>query len=183
MSGRRARFVALLRGVNVGGNKGVPMAALKAVAERLALGDPKTLLQSGNLVFSSDGKAGAIETLLETAIESELGVETQVCVRSAAEWSALVEANPFPQEAKDDPAHLLLVAFKSPPKPSGPKAIAEVYDGPERIALARGHAFIVYPDGQGRSKLTPTLLGRHLGVGTGRNWNTVLKLEAMLREE
>ena len=176
------RFIALLRGVNVGGNKGVPMAALRALAETHSLGDPRTLLQSGNLVFFSEGKdADELERSLEHAIKAELKVETQVCVRSASQWSALVAANPFPKEAKTDPAHLLLVAFKTPPKPSGPEKIAEVYDGPERIAVARGHAFIVFPEGMGRSKLTPALLGRHLGVGTGRNWNTVLKIEAMLQ--
>ena len=159
------------------------MSDLKDLAERHSLGEPRTLLQSGNLVFSSEGRnAAELEPLLEQAIKAELKVETQVCVRSAAQWSALIEANPFPKEAKKDPAHLLLVAFKTPPAPSGPEKLAEVYDGPERIAIARGHAFIVYPDGIGRSKLTPALLARHLGAGTARNWNTVLKIEAMLSE-
>jgi uncharacterized protein (DUF1697 family) len=173
--------VALLRGVNLGGNKGVPMAALKAVAEGLSLGGPRTLLQSGNLVFSSQGrKPEALEGALEQAIRAEIGVATQVCVRTAAQWNALVEANPFPEAARDDPAHLLLMAFKTPPRPGGPNALAEVYHGPERIALALHHAYVFYPDGVGRSKLTPALLGRHLGQGTARNWNTVLKLQAML---
>ena len=178
-----SRFVALLRGVNVGGNKGVPMSGLKAVAEGLSLGNPRTLLQSGNLVFSSEGQTvAALEMALERGIQAKLGVETAVCVRTAAEWSALIEANPFPQEAKADPSHLLLVAFKSPPDASGPEKIAAAYQGPEPIAVVREHAFIVYPDGIGRSKLSNALLGRHLGQGTGRNWNTVLKLQAMLAE-
>ena len=175
--------VALLRGVNVGGNKGVPMAALKSVAQRLGLGNPRTLLQSGNLVFSSEGhEAEALERMLETAIESEIGVETAVCVRTAAEWTGLVEANPFPEAAADDPAHLLLIAFKVPPDPAAPEAIARIYHGPERIAVAREHAYIVFPEGVGRSKLTPSLMGKHLGKGTARNWNTVLKLQAMLSD-
>ena len=177
------RFVALLRGVNVGGNKGVPMSALKAVAEGLCLGNPRTVLQSGNLVFSAKGQTVAVlEAALEQAIQAEIGVQTAVSVRSAADWSALTRANPFPDEAKADPSHLLLVAFKTPPDPSGPAKIAEVYDGPERVAVSREHAFIVYPDGIGRSKLTAALLGRHLGQGTARNWNTVLKLEVMLAD-
>ena len=60
--------------------------------------------------------------------------------------------------------------------------IAEVYHGPEQIAVTHGHAYIVYPEGMGTSKLTPALLGRHLGQGTARNWNTVLKLQALLAE-
>ena len=177
-----SRCVALLRGVNVGGNKGVPMAGLKSLAERLSLAEPRTLLQSGNLVFSSGDEAEAIETRLEAAIAAEMGVETQVCVRTAAAWRRLVKANPFPDFAKADPAHLLLVAFKRPPKPEGPEALAAVYHGPEQVRLAEGHAYITYPEGVGRSKLTPALLGRHLGQGTARNWNTVLKLEGMLAE-
>ena len=179
-----SRHVALLRGVNVGGNKGVPMAALKALAQALSLGDPRTLLQSGNLVFPSTGETPeALERALEQAIQAEIGVATAVCVRTAAVWDRLVQANPFREAARADPAHLLLMAFKTPPKPGGPEAIAEVYPGPERIALAHQHAYIVYPDGVGASKLTPGLLGRHLGQGTARNWNTVLKLQAMLGQD
>ena len=178
------RFVALLRGVNVGGNKGVPMSSLKDLAERLSLERPRTLLQSGNLVFSSTGKSSdALEHSLERAIHAEIGVETKICVRSAAQWTELVGANPFRREAETDPGHLVLVAFKTTPKPSGPEAIAQAYEGPERIKLATNHAFIVYPDGIGRSKLTPALLARHLGEGTARNWNTVLKIQAALQAD
>ena len=117
------RCVALLRGVNVGGNKGVPMSELKAVATALSLGDPRTLLQSGNLVFSaSDPKTADLERRLEAGIAERIGVKTEVCVRTAATWRRLVEANPFPEAAKDDPSHLLLIAFKSPPSPDGPEA-------------------------------------------------------------
>ncbi len=176
-------WVALLRGVNVGGNKGVPMSELKAVARSLGLGDPRTLLQSGNLVFSAEGrKAAELEQLLEAGIDKEIGVKTAVCVRDAKTWARLVRANPFPEAAKADPAHLLLTAFKTPPAADAPEALAAVYDGPEQVRVAEGHAYIVYPDGIGRSKLTPALLGKHLGQGTARNWNTVLKLQAMLAE-
>jgi uncharacterized protein (DUF1697 family) len=175
--------LALLRGVNVGGNKGVPMAELRALAGALSLGNPRTLLQSGNLVFSSEGAEPAeLERRLEAAIAEKLGVETEVCVRPAAVWRRVVQANPFPEAARADPAHLLLVAFKAPPRSDGPETLAAAYDGPEQLRLAEGHAYIVYPDGVGRSKLTPALLGRHLGQGTARNWNTVLKLERMLSE-
>ena len=177
------RCVALLRGVNVGGNKGVPMSELKAVATALSLGDPRTLLQSGNLVFSAgDHKAAELERRLEAGIAERIGVKTEVCVRTAATWRRLVQANPFPEAARADPSHLLLIAFKSPPSPDAPEALAAVYDGPEQVRVAEGHAYIVYPEGIGRSKLTPALLGKHIGQGTARNWNTVLKLEDMLGE-
>jgi uncharacterized protein (DUF1697 family) len=175
--------VALLRGVNVGGNKGVPMAALKSLAGRLSLGNPRTLLQSGNLVFAGEGKTtDELEAVLEAGIKAEIGVETAVCVRTAHAWDALVQANPFPQAARDDPSHLLLTAFKAAPKANGAQTLAKVYQGPEQVAVALDHAWIFYPEGMGRSKLTPALLGKHLGQGTARNWNTVLKLQAMLAD-
>ena len=177
------RWVALLRGVNVGGNKGVPMSELKAVASSLGLGDPRTLLQSGNLVFSAEGpKAAELERLLEASIAEKIGVKTEVCVRGARTWARLVEANPFPEAAKADPAHLLLTAFKTPPSADAPEALAAAFRGPEQVRVAEGHAYIVFPEGVGRSKLTPALLGKHLGQGTARNWNTVLKLQDMLAE-
>ena len=70
--------------------------------------------------------------------------------------------------------------LRGPLTAEGARSLAEVYHGPERIAVVRDHAYIVYPDGAGSSKLTPALLGRPLGQGTARNWNTVLKLQAML---
>ena len=177
------RCVALLRGVNVGGNKGVPMSELKAVGMALALGDPRTLLQSGNLVFSSGGQNTAdLERRLEAAIAERIGVKTEVCVRTAAAWRRLIAANPFPKAATEDPGHLLLMAFKSAPGPEAPDSLAAVYEGPEQVRLAEGHAYIVYPEGVGRSKLTPALLARHLGRGTARNWNTVLRLRDALAE-
>ena len=178
------RWVAMLRGVNVGGNQGVPMAALRALAEAISLENPRTLLQSGNLVFSSEGQKQAdLERMLEAGIADRIGVKTEVCVRSAVEWDRVVGANPFPDAAKSDPAHLLLMAFKTPPPTDAHEALAKVYEGPEQVEVAEGHAYVVFPEGVGRSKLTPALLARHLGKGTARNWNTVLKLKAMLADQ
>jgi uncharacterized protein (DUF1697 family) len=173
----------MLRGVNVGGNQGVPMAALRSLAEALSLESPRTLLQSGNLVFASEGRTPAdLEQMLEAGIAGQIGVKTEVHVRSAAEWDRIVEANPFPEAAKTDPGHLLLTVFRTPPPPDAAEAIAKAYQGPERVRVAQDCAYIVYPEGIGRSKLPPALLGRHLGKGTARNWNTVLKLQTMLAE-
>src|SRR5262245_16413602 len=102
-------YVALLRAVNVAGHNRVPMAGLRALAERLGMKEVRTLLQSGNLVFRSGGaRAERIERLLEQETKKALGVETDFFVRSADEWSAAVAANPFKAEAKTDPGRLLL---------------------------------------------------------------------------
>src|SRR3569832_1383851 len=117
------KFVALLRAVNVGGTAKAPSAALKAAAEGIGLEEVKPVLQTGNLVFSADAKPEALETRLATAFLDALGLKTEVMVRTAAEWSAMVAANPFPDEAKSDPSHLLVMVMKREPLAEGVKAL------------------------------------------------------------
>jgi uncharacterized protein (DUF1697 family) len=177
------RHVALLRGVNVGGHKGVAMAELRAVAAALSLGEPRTLSQSGNLVFDSGNASTAeLEARLESECERRLGLSTEIHVRSTAQWAHVLAANPFPDEAVHDPARLVLMAFKAPPSPAGLQALQASCRGPERLGLNGREAYVFYPEGIGASRLTPALLDRHLGRGTGRNWNTVTKLAALLAD-
>ena len=175
-------FVALLRGINVGGHKQVAMADLRALLARLGFADGQSLLQSGNLVFRSEGKTGGqLERLLEAEAAKRLRLETEFFVRSATEWNAIVAHNPFPREAERDPARLVAMALKDPPGAKAVKALQAAIVGRE-VARVRGReAYIVYPDGQGRSKLTIALIEKTLGTrATGRNWNTVLKLAALV---
>lgn len=173
--------IALLRGVNVGGANRVPMAELKAMLANLGFGRPQTLLQSGNAVFESDGPGGAaLETLLETTLEARVGVRTTFRVRTATEWAEVVAANPFPEAGRDDPAHLLVMFLKHAPSAHDVEELRQAIKGPERVIAKGRQAYVVFPEGIGRSKLTPAILERRLGAGgTGRNWNTVLKLAAM----
>ena len=173
------KFVALLRAVNVGGTAKAPSAALKAAAEGIALQEVATVLQTGNLVFSADTTPDALEQRLEKAFADALGLKTEVMVRSAAEWSAIVDANPFPREAGSDPSHLLVMVMKREPLEDGVKAL-QAHPGPERIEARGRQLYIVYPQGIGRSKLNGAPGWNKLGCrGTGRNWNTVLKLAAL----
>src|SRR5436853_6207191 len=100
-----ARLIALLRAVNVGGRK-LPMAELRALCAGLGWEEVETYIQSGNVVFAAPGKPAALEAKLEKAIEERFGIDVPVIVRSAAEWSAYVEANPFPKAARDAPNRL-----------------------------------------------------------------------------
>jgi len=158
----------------------VAMADLRAMAEGLGFGNPRTLLQSGNLVF--DSKPGArLEGLLEATTRKKLGVETDFFVRTAAEWRALIAANPFPAEARKDPGHLVVLCLKEAPAPGALAALRKAVKGREQVEVDGRQGYAVYPDGIGRSKLTMALIEKHLGTrGTGRNWNTVLKLAALL---
>ncbi len=173
-------YVALLRAVNVGGNSKAPAASLKAIAEGLGLQDVQTLLQSGNLTFRTDEKTDILEARLERAFQGELGLSTDVMVRDAAQWSALIAANPFPAQAKSDPSQVLAVVLKGEPRPEGLKALQDC-PGPEQIEAGDRVLYVVYPEGVGRSKLNGHSGWKKLGAaGTGRNWNTVLKLAERL---
>ncbi len=176
--------VALLRAVNLGPHGKIAMNDLRALMTDLGLQDGKTLLQSGNLVFRGTGRAGAaLERHLEAETKKRFALETDFFVRNAAEWSELVAANPFPDEARDDPSHLVVIFLKEAVKPAAVAALQAAIGGRE-VARAQGSAirevYITYPDGIGNSKVTNTLIEKKLGTrGTGRNWNTVLKLQAL----
>jgi uncharacterized protein (DUF1697 family) len=178
-----SRHIALLRGVNVGGRKAVKMAALRQCLTELGCTDVQTLLQSGNVVFGGGRRTGsALERWLEDAVAAQLGLQTDICVRSAAEWDALISVNPFPDEAKRDPARLLAVCLKSTPAPRAVDALRAAISGPERLEGVGRELYIVYPAGIGQSRLTTALIDSKLGVrGTARNWNTVVKLGALVR--
>ncbi len=174
-----AVHIALLRGVNVGG-KLVAMTALRKLAEDLGAGDVRTLLSSGNLVFASPKRGPALEALLEAAAEKQLGLTTRFFLRSPAEWAAMIAANPFPEAARDDPSHLVAMVLKDAPTAAAADALRAAIGGRETAVVADRTAYLVYPDGIGRSKLTINVIEKKLATtGTGRNWNTVLKLAAL----
>jgi len=174
--------VALLRGVNVGGANRLPMADLRALAAREGLHKAQTLLQSGNLIFEvAEASEAGLEQRLEAAIARQCGLTIDVVIRSAAAWRALVAANPFPAEARDDPGHLLVVSLKSDPIEHAEARLKAAIVGPEVARIVGREAFIYYPNGAGASRLMPAVIDRALGTrGTARNWNTVLKIAALV---
>src|SRR5262249_10978238 len=147
----------------------------------LGFAGAKSLLQSGNLVFESDRRTGAeLERLLEVETAKRLDVTADYLVRNADEWETVVAGNPFPDEAKRDPGQLVVMFLKTAPQAKDVQALQAAIEGPETIRSRGKHLYVVYPAGIGRSKLTNTLIEKKLGVrGTGRNWNTVLKLAAL----
>ena len=174
-------YVALLRGINVGGHKPVAMADLHHLLTQLGLADARSLLQSGNLVFGANGRTAArLERLLEAEAAKRLGLQTDFFVRSAKEWKSVVANNPFSKEAARDPGHLVVMALKDAPKDTDVKALQAAITGREVVRAGGKHLYIVYPDGIGRSRLTNAVIDKLLGTrGTGRNWNTVLKLASL----
>jgi uncharacterized protein (DUF1697 family) len=173
------RYIALLRGVNVGGNKMVAMADLRALLSKMGFEDVQTLLQSGNVVFSGPKKSPtALERELEAALEKALKMNVDFHVRTSDEWRKVIDANPFTAEARKDPARLLVSCYKAPLDPAKVKAAQAVITGRERLRADGRHLYMTFPDGQGNSKAA-IVVGKMLGAGTARNWNTVLKLAAL----
>lgn len=173
-------YIALLRGVNLGGHKMVAMADLRAMLEGLGFTEVRSLLQSGNLVFQGRAQASAsLERKLEQEAQRRLDLETDFHVRTAAEWQTIIKRNPFPDAARRDPGHLLMMCFKDAPAAKSVKALQAAIKDREVVRAMGRQAYVIYPDGVGNSRLTTALIDKTLGLrGTARNWNTVLKLGA-----
>lgn len=171
-------YIGLLRAVNLGPYNKVSMKDLAALLTKLGLQDVRTLLQSGNVVFRSEiAPAEKLESLLEDAVAKKMKVETDFFVRTAKEWQAIIKANPFAKAARDDPARMVVMCLKAAPAAGAFTALQKAIKGPELVKGSGRQAYFVFPDGQGRSTLTPSMMQKHLGSsGTARNWNTVLKL-------
>jgi uncharacterized protein (DUF1697 family) len=175
-----ATFVALLRAVNVAGHQPVGMADLRSWLGALGFTAARTLLQSGNLLF--DGVAasgGALERRLEREAKRSLDLETDIFVRTAAEWEKIVARNPFPAEAERDPQRLVLIVLREEVGAAAVRALQTAIVGRETIRGDGKQLYVVYPDGQGRSRLTAAFIEKQLGTRcTARNWNTVLRIAA-----
>src|SRR2546423_912901 len=140
-----SRFVAFIRGINVGGNNMLPMAELKAACESAGLTDVRTLLQSGNVIFSSTRKDPA------PLIEKALDLDVKVIVRTADELRKVIAKNPF--DADRDPGHHIVMFLSAEPAKAAQAALLAAHAGPEEIHFAGREIFLYYPDGMGKSKL------------------------------
>lgn len=179
-------WIALLRGVNVGGHRKAPAAELRALLAERGYAEPRSLLASGNLVFGAeDVGAQDLERALETVFAERMGLATDVLVRSPGDWAAAIAANPFPETAEREPSRTFVMALKRAPTPAAVAALKARIEGwPEHVEVIGREAYLVYPDGAGSSKLSNTLIERLLETrGTARNWNTTLKLQAMVGGE
>lgn len=171
--------IILFRGMNTGGVR-APVAEQRSMAADMGLANPRTLLASGNLVVASDRDPAALEAAIEAETERRFGRRIETIVRTPEQWSALTAANPFPEQAKAAPIQLLVMIMKAGIKPGALEALRAFVVGDERIEAAGGALFFWHPDGVGASKMAAKALPRLIGIGTGRNWNTVLKLADMV---
>ena len=164
------RFVGLLRAVNVGGTGKLPMADLRAMCTQIGFADVETYIASGNVVFSTDLDAAAAKAALEAQLATYAGKAVPVMVRDAADMSAVLAENPFPNA----PGNKTVAFFLDNAPASDALEFAQKVNG-EEMALGRSEIYVHYVEGQGVSKLKIPAAA----VGTARNMNTVAKLVAM----
>jgi uncharacterized protein (DUF1697 family) len=137
-------------------------------------------VNSGNVVLTATGAAKSIETAMEKALQKHSGFAVPVIVRSAAQWSKLARANPFPKESKAKPNMVHAVLSRKPPNAARVAALEERASAGEQVKTAGGALWIYYPDGSGRSKLG-TVKDAPDNPSTSRNFRTVLELEKLLQ--
>ena len=179
---RMKTYVALLRGLNVGGNSSLPMKELVSQLENLGLRNVRTYIQSGNAVFQSEEEdAPVLSNKIRAAIKKSRGFEPQVLLLEPEEIERAVESNPFP-EAESEPKTLHAHFLASTPKNPDLDALESIKSDRERFVLKDGVFYLHAPDGIGRSKLAANA-EKLLGVSaTARNWRTVRKLMEMAKQ-
>jgi uncharacterized protein (DUF1697 family) len=175
------RMLALLRGVNVGGHRKVPMAALREVAAAIGLTDVSTYIASGNLVFSSTLKPATVAGRLAAAIHERFGFPVDLVVVTRAQWEAAVAGCPFAAAAAARPNALHLAVCPGKPAKGALAALTPLCQGGEAVAVVGDVLWVDYAAGVARSKLTPVALDRAMGSPvTARNVRTATQLLSML---
>lgn len=180
---KTALNVALLRGINVGTAKRVRMADLRALVEELGYGGPRTLLNSGNIVFKSSARAGDDPARrIEKGIASRFGFTSRVTVLAASELAEIVAGNPLLKVAID-PSRLLLAILSQTSDRKLLDPILKRDWRPGALATGPRVAYLWCPEGSIKSPLAQAAF-RALGTAqTTRNWATILKLHAMCAED
>ncbi|MEU2393185.1 DUF1697 domain-containing protein [Streptomyces sp. NPDC007369] len=177
-------YAALLRGINVGGKKKVPMAELREVLEGLGYEDVRTYVQSGNAVFGCrDADAGALGREIEAALERRFGFSVACLVVDGPHLQAVQEGCPYPAgELEGKQLHATFLSEQ--PDEERFAAIDREAFLPEEFSVGERVVYLYAPEGLGRSKLAEALFRSAVFKGisaTTRNWNTVVKLAEMTR--
>ena len=171
--------IILFRGMNTGGVR-APVGEQRAMAEEMGLKNPRTLQASGNLVVESGKPTAALEHDIETAMDKTFGLKVAAMVRTPDQWAKLIAANPFPREAAAHPSKVVAMVMKDGIKAGALEACRELAAAGERVEAVGDVLYFWFPNGQGESAIFKKATPRLLGMGTGRNWNTVLKLGEMV---
>ena len=168
-------LISMLRGVNVGPHNRIKMDALRALYESLKLEDPRTYVQSGNVIFRTKEKSNPkLAGKIQAAIQKKLGCCPDVVLRTTDEMRKAIAANPFAEKVKNEPAKVLVTFLSAEPPREAEMNLPNLRGFPEELHLKGRELYIYFPNGAGNSKLPWSKVDKLLGVtGTARNWNSV----------
>lgn len=177
------KYIALLRGINVSGQKNIKMDQLRASLAKLGYSDIQTYIQSGNVLFVSDC---ANQTQLQDEIHQNIldtfGFEVPVLVRSQTEWEGTFQNNPF-IDRQEEIEKCYVTLLSQEPTEENFEALKDHHKGPEEFIKVGLNLYLLYPNGAGKSKLDHNTIERKLKVpATTRNWKTTTKLMQLVSE-
>ena len=177
------KYISILRGINVGTGRKVPMADLKKLCEKMGMQNVQTYIQSGNVVFElpQPESVSELETRLQLAFTQAFGFDIPVLVRTAEEWAESIAQNPFLKEENVDIDRLHLTCLKELPATVLLEKIRTIQYPPDRYEIIGRDVFIFCAAGYGTSKLVNSFFESKLKTpATTRNWKTVMKLHEMI---
>jgi len=177
-----AKFVALYRGINVGGKNSVKMEALRAMHDRLSHRDVKSYIQSGNIVFSAKGTSAAIAKKTISQFADEFGFAPKILIVGAPEWEAIVQENPFAAFAAKDPKTVHAGLCEGEPNAKSLRELLVKTGGSETFVVGNGVVYLHAPAGFGTSKFAAGMEKAGGVPMTVRNWRTIESLWEMVNQ-
>ncbi len=177
-------YLAMLRGINVSGQKKVPMAELKAVVESLKFKQVRTYIQSGNVVFDAPStEPEKLALQLEKKINAHFKFEVPVIIRSPEEIEKVLKKNPFLKEKEIDTSRLYVTFLKESPSKELSSKLSAVSFDPDRFIIQGNEIYLHCPVSYGNSKLTNNFFENKLKIGaTTRNWRSLNELNKLMSE-
>jgi uncharacterized protein (DUF1697 family) len=178
----------MLRGVNVVGHNKIKMDALRALYESLKLEDPRTHIQSGNIIFRirvriNEKNSAALAKKIQKTIEGKFGFAPEVILRTPDEMRTTIAGTPFAASRNLHPSKVLVTFLAGEPGPEVQATLLSLKDHPEELHLKGRELYIYFPNGVGQSKLPWSKVEKLTKVaGTARNWNSVTRMLAIAEE-
>ena len=178
-----AVVTSLVRSINIGPKTKVSMEGLRAIYQELGLKNVRTYINSGNVLFESKrSDFDALARDIRNGIEKAFNYRTEVFFRTAEELDEAIAKNPFAGKAGIEPSRFLVMFLNREPAEEAWERVKEMDAGRQELHLCGRECFLYFPDGMARPKLPWATAEKKLAVtGTGRNWNTVLKLAELAR--
>jgi uncharacterized protein (DUF1697 family) len=176
-------LISMFRGVNVGGHNKIKMDALRTLYESIKFEDPRTYVQSGNVIFRTKEKNSAsLADKIQNAVEGAFGFRPAVILRTPDELRKAIAATPFAARNLE-PGKILVTFLSGDPGPKAQATLLTFKSYPEELHLQRRELYIYFPNGAGKSKLPWSSVEKLLGTtGTARNWNSVTRMLAIAEE-